>query len=141
MKIQCFTLFDITRTGLPLRRRPQGISREQLQQSNYDTVLQSISIRSQPEVIESPTKHLATFIDEHWGRLMFKPEYDIYYWKFTFQVQHHSVFLHDDDDLGALLDDCDGIPMIRNLDEWSELPEFLDTSPELCNIYFVKIED
>ena len=48
----------------------------------------------------------------------------------------HSVFDDGVRGLGYLYEDCDNVPMIRCGTEWDKLPEFLDTSPELRNIYF-----
>ena len=57
-------------------------------------------------------------------------------WKFTFEISHPSVFNDGITELGALYNDCDGVPMIRCNTEWEKLPTFLDGSPELRNIYF-----
>ena len=61
-------------------------------------------------------------------------EYD--FWSFDFEIQHTSVFDDGIHELGALDTDCDRIPMILCGTEWDKLPNFLDTSDELRNIYF-----
>jgi len=43
--------------------------------------------------------------------------------------------------LGGLYSDCEGVPMIKVGTEWDKLPNFLDTSPELRNIYFEVIHE
>jgi hypothetical protein len=107
-------------------------------QCNFDTVLQAISLRSQPEVVILPTKQNIRFDEfENFGFLYQQREEETYpMWKFEFEVQHPSVFENGIEELGSLYNDCDGIPMIKCSTEWAELPTFLDTSPELRNIYF-----
>jgi hypothetical protein len=57
-------------------------------------------------------------------------------WHFDFNVQHPSVFYDGISDLGSLYKDCDSVPMIKTSTSWQKLPNFLDTSDELRNIYF-----
>ena len=59
-RIECYTLFDITQTGVLNRSRPvdgqdldQWVHKRNTQ-ANFDTLLQIISLRSQPEIVSSP---------------------------------------------------------------------------------------
>lgn len=143
-KICCYTLFDITHTGIPNRSKPPiDVDAEiwihkRNTQSNFDTVLQGISLRSQPELISHPVREDIRFDEfENFGFLYQQKEEEIYpMWHFEFEVQHASVFENGIEELGSLYNDCDGIPMIKCGTEWIELPTFLDTTPELRNIYF-----
>jgi len=143
-RISCYTLFDITQTGVLNRSRPnegQDLSewvKNRNTQCNFDTVLQVISLRSQPEIINFPTKELIKFNEfDNFGFLFEQIENESYpCWKFEFDVQHPSVFDDGVTELGALYGDCDGVPMILCSTEWDKLPSFLDSSPELRNIYF-----
>ena len=63
---------------------------------------------------------------------------DFWYWKFDFKVQNNSVFTDDVDSLGYLTKDCHEVPMIKCGTECLDLPNFLDTTPELNNIYFME---
>ena len=64
--ITCYTLFDITPTGIMNRHRP--VVDEEIPiwlqkrntQCNFDTVIQSISLRSQPDVTRNPEKNTNT---------------------------------------------------------------------------------
>lgn len=142
-RISCYTLFDITHTGVMNRSKPQGddvagwLYRRNTQ-CNLDTILQVISLRSQPEIIKLP--HLVEFrFDEphHFGFLYEQQEDTIYKsWKFEFEVQHTSVFDDAINTFGALYRDCEGVPMILMEDQHSSIPKFLDISPELKNIHF-----
>ena len=142
--ITCYTLFDITPTGVVNRSRP--VEDEEIAswlhkrntQCNFDTVLQAISLRSQPEIIRMPEKTQIRF-DEFtdFGFLYQQQENELYNcWSFDFDIQHASVFNDGVNDLGALYSDCDTVPMIKTDTVWDKLPAFLDTSDELKNIYF-----
>lgn len=142
-KITCYTLFDITRTGVINRSRPGEDEdleiwlKNRNRQCNFDTILQAISLRSQPEVLSNPKKIEIRFDEfEHFGFLFQQENETCPCWKFEFEIQHPSVFDDGINELGALYKDCDRVPMLLIGNEWSKLPEFLDTTPELRNIYF-----
>ncbi len=143
-RVTCYTLFDITQTGVVNRPKPglvddvdEWITKRNTQ-CNLDTILQAISLRSQPELINPPEKldiRFDTF--DKFGFLFEQIENEVYpCWRFDFDIQHPSVFDDGKSELGALYNDCDGVPMILIGNEWEKLPNFLDSSPELRNIYF-----
>jgi hypothetical protein len=105
-------------------------------QTNFDTVLQVISIRCQPENPSTPRQKAVDFSKEDMFGFMFEGEEEQQYWTFDFDIEKDNVFDNGVDQLGFLYDDCDGVPMIKTGREWDKLPDFLDTSPELKNIYF-----
>jgi hypothetical protein len=143
--IRCQTLFDITPTGVK-NRRPQDIQgaelsdliKQQQRQSNYDTVLQVISLRSQPESISQVKKSDILLTDTDFGFLYTSDQDDstVSSWSFTFTIQHASVFQNDDSDLGSLLNDCEQVPMIINLSESVKLTPQLNVDSDLKNIHF-----
>jgi hypothetical protein len=104
-------------------------------QCNFDTLLQVISLRSQPELVRIPIKIDANDTKFDKFGILYKDSLK-HYWKFEFEVQHSSVFENGIVPLGALYKDCDGVPMIRCNGQEDTLPGFLDTSDELKNIYF-----
>jgi hypothetical protein len=146
--IECHTLFDINHTGVINRQNPSmdidpvvWLYRRNTQW-NFDTVLQAISLRSQPEVTAYPTKYQVKLDKvDYFGFLFTPPEHKIYSWTFTFAVQHPSVFDNGIHELGHLYSDCHSVPIIKCNTEWDKLPAFLDTSDELRNIYFKVIND
>jgi hypothetical protein len=143
--IKCQTLFDITPTGVK-NRRPQDITgtelfdliKRQQQQSNYDTLLQVISLRSQPESISQVKKSDILLTDTDFGFLYTSEQDDgtANVWSFTFTIQHASVFQNDDSELGSLLNDCEQVPMITNLLESVKLTPQLNVDSDLKNIHF-----
>ena len=147
-KITCYTLFDITPTGVMNRHRPA--EEEQIPtwlhkrntQCNFDTVVQAVSLRSQPEISRMPERIQIRF-DEFtdFGFLFEQDENEVYdCWSFDFDIQHTSVFDDGINELGALYTDCDNVPMIKTDTAWNKLPAFLDTSNELRNIYFKAVK-
>lgn len=143
-RIRCYTLFDITKTDIISRRPPLEMTNKAVSewenkrntQCNLDTIIQVISLRAQPENITSTTRdsfNLAEF--EKFGFLI-DPTEPCEVHSFDFYVNHSGVFMENEKELGALDTDCSGVPMIKLHDRRVTLPDFLDTTPELRNIYF-----
>ena len=148
-KIRCFTLFDITKTNVTSKKSLLNATtvealdwqNKRNTQCNLDTVIQVVSLRAQPENITDPVK-LALDPEniENFG-FLYSTEEPNFCWAFEFVVNYKSVFSDGHDDLGSLYTDCDLVPMIKNDRNYSQMPSFLDTSPELRNIYFEVLSD
>lgn len=141
--ITCYTLFDITSTGVINRGKPVDQDMEEWiykrnTQCNFDTVLQAISLRSQPEIHRLPKLRKIRFDTFDKFGFLFEQKGSEEYnsWSFDFTVQHPSVFNDGISELGALYSDCNNVPMIKCGTEWDKLDQFLNTSEELRNIYF-----
>ncbi len=139
-RIRCHTLFDITQTGVLNRSKPteddvEGWVKRRNTQCNFDTILQVISLRSQPEVIRVPSEVIMNEALYEMFGFLYNSE-NVACWKFEFEVQHSSVFENGITPLGALYKDCEGVPMIICDNQHSMCPKFLDTTPELKNIHF-----
>lgn len=142
--ITCYTLFDVTQTNVMSRHRPEeGVdvnewTHKRNTQCNFDTILQAISLRSQPDLVRSPTKTDIRFDEFTDFGFLFEQEDNTTYpcWSFDFTIHHPSVFADGISELGALYKDCDSIPMIKCYTNWDKLATTLDTSDELRNIYF-----
>ena len=145
--ITCYTLFDITQTGVLNRNKPPADQNEEAwlykrnTQSNFDTILQAISLRSQPEIITLPKKCEFKFDEfENFGFLFEQLDDEKYtYWKFDFSIQHPSVFNDGINELGYLYNDCHGVPMIKCKTEWNKLPNHIDCTPELKGCPFTTV--
>lgn len=144
-RIACYTLFDITKTGVLNRGRP-GVTIDNVEewitkrntQCNFDTILQVISLRAQPEVV-SETKRLEIVIDSDskFGSV-YQDNKKHYVWTFDFEIYYPSVFEDGVSDLGALYKDCDGVPMLKAGTEINNLDKQLNIDNSNRNIYFVK---
>lgn len=128
MIVLCRTLFDITKTNVSNRRKTMDIVSSEIikqrnQQSNYETVIQVISLRALPENISEPK--VTKMVDKN-----------VNCWEFQFEVLQNSVFNDGDNELGNLYTDCNGVPMIVGLDESKNLTPILNKD----NIYFEIIQ-
>jgi len=136
------TLIDCTPTGVT-----KGDSKERNQQRNWETVIQTFGILTQPILLEYP--QIDTFTDNnkfqnsimyrqlgHKHRFnfeMLKPELN--FWIFAIGSEHNGVF---GENLDRLNNAFDMIPVIPNLDSSIDLkPSVFQTKdPELINIQF-----
>ncbi len=144
-RLACFTLFDISQTGVLNRARP-GVDvtdvprwvQQRNTQCNLDTIIQVISLRGQPENFTSP-KIVKIPLDHEFGNTY--TNLDNYScWTFDFEVHHSSVFEDGIESLGALYKDCQGVPMIHVNTQHPELQNSLDITSNAKNIYFVKYQ-
>ena len=147
--VTCYTLFDITQTGIINRGKPSdGVDEvewlhKKKTQCNFDTILQAISLRSLPEVIKNPELIKIKFNEFTNFGFLFEQQGDETFncWKFEFSVQNSSVFDDGKSELGGLYSDCEGVPMLKCDTSWEKLPQFLDSSDEMRNIYFTLTEN
>jgi hypothetical protein len=142
-RICCYTLFDITQTGVLNRSKPQEADVQDWilkrnTQCNFDTILQVISLRSQPDITKAPAKFQLkeTDLDKFGFLFNIDDTTTQYYWKFEFEVHHSSVFENGIVTFGALYKDCEGVPMILCPNQINGITPFLDITDELRNIYF-----
>lgn len=148
MRIKCYTLYDITQTNVNFRKKnteivPADEMKKRSQQSNFETILQIINMRSQPEEIsesELTVINIDDLKDFNFGYL-YEKSYNktinkINVWSFTFSVDHADVFNNGINDLGSLSDDCNQVPMILRLEETFKLSNQMNISDEQRNIYF-----
>jgi len=129
------TLVDITATQVTKHSAEDELLRNQ--QRNWETVLQCIGIKAQPQLIEGPYRR-TLMIDEN---TLF-PE--IYFgkqevWFFSFGVEHEDVFLLKNDPVGALDEAFAQVPIICGLEETARfmLPIFYPYG-SIKNICFMK---
>ena len=135
-KIACYTLFDITQTGVPNRSKPpEGMDYKEWvykrnTQINFDTIIHAISLRSQPENISTPK--LVEIVDGY-----FKTEKTIC-WMFNFEIRTVSVFSDGNDELAYLKDDVKDVPMLICGTESVKLQSSLSIEKPTKNIHFIK---
>lgn len=143
-RISCFTLFDITKTGIANRARPgddvldtSDWFNKRNTQCNFDTILQVISLRAQPDVINDPKK-FTNKLDNMFG-LAYQDDHLHNIWTFDFTVQHSSVFEDGIQQLGYLYQDCIGVPMIISDNIDIKIVNTLQIDDQYRNIFFVKL--
>lgn len=147
MKIVCTTLFDITKTNASSRRNRldsdfsnDSLSKERGQQTNFETLLQVLSMRAQPENITDPEKSMTKLSDGVWGN-EYRNKTKIPQWQFSFTVDQISSYSDSITELGGLQRDCIDVPMVTNLEEWRGVPPQLRVDSTMRNIKFEVIQD
>lgn len=133
---QGFSLVDITATGVI-----RGISDDQIernQQRNWETVLQCIGLRTQPQNIQEPIE--STFADIGIAEFgdFYTGEQKIWLWQWT--TESTGVYDLPNKPLGGLMQDFEQVPVVTGLTETARfmLPIFYPYGT-IKNIYFKQI--
>ena len=135
VRIKCTTRFDITETGIRNRVFRSNMpfqdktgrtittqaewQRARNQQANWETVNQVVSLRTLPERISAPTADSAAVT-----------------WSFEFDVVDPGSITHNNNPVGYLIADCNGVPMITGLGESPDNAAFLSSQDTAANIWF-----
>jgi hypothetical protein len=110
MEYKLYTLVDITHTG-QYRNEP-GRQKERWQEQNFNTVIQTLGIRSNLTYYQSPMA-----IEIKGSLIGFDTDDIIRVWRFDFNTERENVYNKDGDQLGFLKDDFHLVPYISGLDE------------------------
>jgi hypothetical protein len=124
IKIECRTLFDITVTGVTghfksSRSKFNSIdewNRARNQQRNWETLTQILNLRTQIMSSTDPVNN-----DDQW--------------QFEFESES-NVWDNGSDPLAVLKEDCNGVPMLRELDNDPDIDDVLVTAGARQNIWF-----
>jgi len=113
-RISCFTLVDITPTGV--RRVNQANTIEYHQQQNLNMILQTVAMKTQPldyriEIFESSELAKHEFGDKYTEERV---------WNLIFDVDHEDVFADENDKLALLKRALDGVAFTSDLNETAE---------------------
>ena len=138
MRVLCHTLFDCTFTGvtghfresqLPLTTKTGLVlqtqadwNRARNQHRNWESLVQVISLRTQPMNMTRPIKRATG-------------------WHFEFSVESEGVLGSgfNSGDLDGLIADCEGVPMVTGLDESEVITATLHARGTNQNIWFSAI--
>lgn len=127
LTFRLYTLVDITSTGVTRDLPGQELARNQ--QRNWETVLQVLSLRSQPYVINTPSL-LHSHESSAWlfGN-MFSAPYSL--WSFRFYAEYPGAYGDINDPVKLLLQDFEQVPVIVGLTETARflLPIFYPYGP------------
>jgi hypothetical protein len=132
-RIRCYTLFDITQTGITGHFKPSQIpfqdragnnindlpawNRSRNQQRNLETITQILQLRTQIFEVGIPVENNG-------------------YWAFEYVVESDGIYQCGQDVFGILKQDCDGVPMLTGLNEKYTLTPTLTTDGSQQNIWF-----
>lgn len=131
MRFKLLTLIDITATGA---RRGDDYMQVK-QQQNYLTVVQTIGIRANPEILNIPKKQLMDVTKYGFG--------SVYTGEKTVWSLDFNFGLNQSHDLDMLNIDFDLVPVIGDLDEDIQIEDwvFRTTDVLLRNIVFTLTEE
>jgi hypothetical protein len=104
------TLIDITRSQAS---RSETDHIKIGQQSNFNTFLQSIGLRSNIEWTEDPIRHEGRLPKPFDGRAAF--------WVWEFDVERDEVFFKNGDPVGHLHDDLNAVPILPTLTNTADI--------------------
>lgn len=128
-RYKIITLVDITRTGI---HRVEDDALKRNQQSNFNSLIQCIGLRSNIEWNTDPKK-----IN---GSLPFPFNGKAVHWIWEFDVEREDVFLKDNNSVGLLIDDLHGVPIIANLDNSVDIhPAAFQTKGDNINTHVKEI--
>ena len=110
MEYKLYTLVDITNTRQ--FRHEQGKQKEFWQEQNFNTVIQTLNIRSNISYYYGPEMF------EVGGRAVgFDTDDIIRVWRFDFSTQGDNIYATEVDPVGLLKEDFMAVPYIRGLNE------------------------
>ena len=126
MRVTVYTLIDITNTGVV---HAAGIEKDYQQHSNYNTVIQTVSLTTNLAPTTVTIKH------ENINGIGFGSKYrnTQKYWIAEFNIeQENSVTLP------ILLQNFKYVPVITGLDETVKIdrPVFIPDDTKFCNVFF-----
>lgn len=144
-RLACYTLFDITKTGVLNRARPGDDVSDVNQwyinrntQCNFDTILQIISLRAQPDIETDPEIITMKFDESTKFGVKYIDNKEHNVWGFTFSVNYPAVFEDGINPLGYLYKDCEHVPMILTNTIDIALNNYIEIDDYNRNIYFAK---
>lgn len=136
--VQVTTLVDITATGVI--RSGIGLDFQRNQQRNWETVLQTLSLRTQPTIIANP---VVIELTEYNTGLLFGEYFSAPQkaWRFQFTADFIDSYATEAGPLSGLISDFKEIPVITGLDESAKfiLPIFY-TQGAIKNIHFMLLQ-
>ena len=104
------TLIDITRAEVA---RDEQDLKKQSQRSNFNSLIQAIGLRANPEWVTDPRRSEGRLPEPFNGKGS--------WWVWEFDAEREDIFLKDKDPVGLLKDDLHGVPIIANLEETAEI--------------------
>jgi len=123
------TLIDITKSNAS---RTESDKIKIGQQSNFNSLLQSIGIRSNIQWFDDPVMYS--------GRLPADIDGAANHWIWEFGVEQADVFLKEIDPVGLLKDDLDGVPVVIDLNNNVDInPPIFKTKGNDINTWLYKI--
>ena len=128
-RYRIITLVDITRT---YTTRQDTDVKKISQQANFNSLIQAIGMRANPQWITDPQKNNGRFPEPFEGKGS--------YWIWEFETEREDVFLSNNDPVGLLKNDIKDVPIIDNLENTALIqPCIFQPSGSGINIFVEEI--
>lgn len=119
------TLVDITRSNA---NRVESNLIKIGQQANFNTILQTIGLRSNVTWVTDPKMENGTLPDPFQGKAT--------YWQWEIDCEREQIFERDGDPVGLLKDDLHCVPVVADLKNTVDIdPAIFDTKTNNFNTY------
>jgi hypothetical protein len=102
------------------------------QQSNYEVLLQVMSLRTQVMNIKGPIVCTNQLLSKYKFNKKYKGKQSV--WTLEFESEFTGALNIDDDPIGALYQDCNNVPMLQDLTETAQVGPHFNCLER--NIYF-----
>ena len=127
-RYQIVTLVDITRT---MPSRSETDQKKIAQQANFNSLVQAIGMRSNVTWDRDPIAEMGRVADQNIKAM---------HWRLEFFVEREQVFLKDQDAVGLLKTDLDGVPVIVGLNDSADInPACFFSQGDKINIWIHEI--
>jgi hypothetical protein len=124
-RYKIITLVDVTRSK-PDRADPDKL--KQGQQSNFNTLLQTVTLRANISWTKDPKMETGALPHNIGGKAT--------HWIWEFEVEQEEIFKKDNNPIGLLLDDVQGVPIVNQLLNTQDIdPAVFQTQGEHQNIW------
>jgi hypothetical protein len=133
MKYSLYTLVDISYTGQYRNEPDKKLQRNQ--QQNFDTVIQTLELRSNISYDKKPAVLIEKASD--YG---FNSTSEQKIWNFEWETEQVDVYIKDENHIGQLIEDFQFVPFITNLDETAiiQKPIFITQGTGLNIVFKIK---
>lgn len=133
MKYSLYTLVDISYTGQYRNEPDKKLQRNQ--QQNFDTVIQTLELRSNISYDKKPAVLIKKASD--YG---FNSTSEQKIWNFEWETEQVDVYIKDENHIGQLIEDFQFVPFITNLDETAiiQKPIFITQGTGLNIVFKIK---
>ena len=144
MTFKLITLVDITPTGvIRSNNNDYSLQLKRNQQRNFETVLQVLSLRTQPHILKWPCsmhKFSANKIKQFFGETFHDKDHNV--WTFYFTADHPDSYNTSAGELEGLKRDFEQVPIITGLTETANfmLPIFYPHG-SIKNIHISKLSN
>ncbi len=126
--IEIQTLVDITDTKV--NRPRQGLQKEHDQFRNFTTLKQCLELRANIMFDTDPTVEVRDVKDQGFGT-KYKGKHQI--WTFRFTPERAGAYSNDVEEIGTLVDDIHGVPVVQNLTETINMDKAIFDLKDLAN--------